>query len=249
MFNYLFSTEDLIFNDYNLSEILKIESVQRNLLPTFSTYSQKVAGIDGELFQSSKLEPLEIEVRARAFVENKNKLYQLRRFLAGKIYTRYPAKLEFKGNEDLYYMAIPKGDIKFINNRKNAEFIITFIAFDPIANGKTVTVKNSGNKIRLNYEGTYETSGILKLILEEKTNQIIVRDNNTFEHVKLINLKAQEGTKITIDYTQKRVTVNSNFAMTNVDYSSVFTNIKQGPNELLLPNNCSAELTFMERWL
>ncbi|MDY4128702.1 distal tail protein Dit [Peptostreptococcus porci] len=245
---YLFNNRDLFFNDYDFSNIVKVEKVERKLLPSIASTSKNILGKNGNLFLGNRLEPLVFKVTCRIFKNKNQTLEDIRLILAEKLYTKSP-KLLYLRNEKYPYLAIVDGTQDYEPKRSStAEILINFVAHDPYSYGENKIITANNNKFEFNYSASAESKGIFELVVDRDVSEIVITDNVYFSRLKLIH-KFKQGNKVKVDCIKKEITVNNNKMMHILDFDSDFFEIQKGTNKYLLSEGVSGKLTYTERWI
>lgn len=245
---HLFNNRDLFFNDYDFSSIVKVERIERKLLPTITSTTKNILGRNGNLFLGNRLEPLVFKVTCRIFKNKNQTLEDIRLVLAEKLYTKSP-KLLYLRNEKYPYLAIVDGTQDYDQKRNlTAQIVINFVAYDPISYGENKIITANNSKFEFVYSASAVSSGVFELVVDKELSEIVITDNVNYSKLKLIH-KFKQGNKVKIDCINKEITVNNNKMMHILDFDSDFFEIQKGSNIYLLSDGVSGKLTYTERWI
>lgn len=168
----------MIYDGYDFSNLLKVESVHRSILPSVSVETATIPGRDGSVFRSVSLGELTIDVDVRliARVEGldsqKRAFEALRRKVAGLLLRTAPCQLVVDDAPDLTYTAMLEGGTDLDRFVYSGGTTLSFKCMDPWGVGRTVrrsaqpTASEEGNDVSpavmtANVGGNYPTAPVL----------------------------------------------------------------------------------------
>lgn len=158
----------MIYDGHDLSHMLKVESIERGLLPGVSVSSTEVGGADGSAFGSASFDPLEITVRGRFFapvsgtVQRRAAIEAKRRELAGILGKRGLCKLVLDDAPDVWRWAVLTGGTPLEVAVHSAGVELTFLCPDPVAYGaKRSKRKPSGGRMLLDVGGNHPAAPVV----------------------------------------------------------------------------------------
>ena len=243
-----FSSNDLIFNNKNFKELLKVEKIEMSLLPQIENISQKIPGRAGNLFRKNQLGSREIVIYCRLIKKSREDIFNARRELASLLYTQKPEVLKFRNEKNLYYKAILDGDTKFEIKGKSAFIVLKFIAHDPLGYSEDRVISATGTRIEFEYNASYESAPIITARLKSTNPEFILIDSISKDFVKIKN-NFNSGNMVKIDCINNFVEINSYKSMKLLDYNSDFLKIRKGRNIWTFSSPVDYEVRYSERWL
>lgn len=157
------------YDGFDLSGLLHVESVDRPLLPQVSVDSSDYAGRDGERFESSRLGALEVTVKVRVIVPERDRdlrglgLAGIRRLLASRLRRPEPRPLVLPDEPDVALMAVLSGDTSLERLSWSRSTELTFWAPDPRALGRRVVRTSSGGAVACAVGGSARTGPTIEV--------------------------------------------------------------------------------------
>lgn len=151
-----------IFNGYDFAELVKVNDIQRPLLPALNTVMTDVGSLKGALFNYNSYSQREIKVDYTLIADSPERLVSVKQLVAGKLFTDAPAQLIFSDSPDRYYMAILDGNSELDQISGAAQGTLTFLVPDGIAHAvnkkEFVAAKNSAGVLEVEVDngGTEE---------------------------------------------------------------------------------------------
>lgn len=208
------------FAGNELSELCKIEKINRTLLPSRENFSKQIPTMHGSHYTGYRYGERVIELEIGLVYSSPQEYLQKIRKLAEVLDVANPSKLILSDEPDKYYYAVPNGETsleKLFN--KGAKATISFICHDPIAYSlewKTFTPDNKKN-IAISNEGTSEAYPIVDV--DFRTNSCFLQITNNKGQTVLIG-QPKDSTKPVVALTD--VVVNDNCSS-----ASTFTTISE----------------------
>lgn len=233
------------FNSNDLSSIVYVEKVRRHLLPVVNNITRAIPGSDGEQFIRSQLGARLIEVDIRLISTSRSNLQSAIRELAGKLYSKEPAKLELD-ETDKYEMAILDGysDVnKFLHTGR---ITLEFISPDPASYSATETTVTIGATDITN-AGTYPATGIITITKTGTVSSLQVGLSTTGEKIQIDHDFINTDT-IIIDLAAETVTKNGVSIMQDVTLDSDFFRLPIGKFKITKTAG-TAVLKYRARWV
>lgn len=127
-----------IFNGYDFAELVRVNDIQRPLLPALNTVMTDVGSLKGTLFNYNSYSQREITVDYTLIADSPERLVSVKQLVAGKLFTDAPAQLIFSDSPDRYYMAILDGDSELDQTSGVAQGTLTFLVPDAVAHAVNV---------------------------------------------------------------------------------------------------------------
>lgn len=241
--------KEMIFNEFDFSKILKVESIKRNLMPAINNFHNSLTSKDGLLYMSDNFSARKIEVTCRVFAKSKEELEEKRILIAEKLYSDTPKFLRLRGIKHAY-LAKVDGEVEFNPFKlRRAEIVIHFICYDPFGYGDEIRIKKIlSEEVRFDYRGNIPTKPFVKVMIKQQTNNLTIRLKESEENI-VISHPLNAYDVVTIDFENEVVFVNNSITMTAISYDSIFFNIKKGLNTLTVNPHSDFEVQFFERWL
>lgn len=151
-----------IFNGYDFAELVRVNDIQRPLLPALNTVMTDVGSLKGTLFNYNSYSQREIKVDYTLIADSPERLVSVKQLVAGKLFTDAPAQLIFSDSPDRYYMAILDGNSELDQISGVAQGTLTFLVPDGVAHAvnkkEFVAAKNSAGvlEVEVDNAGTEE---------------------------------------------------------------------------------------------
>lgn len=227
----------MIFNGIDFSDYLTVESVDRGFMPSISnTYVKKY-------HRRSEINPTSIKVSVRLIQDTDEELTELKRLLAGMLFTTEPKKLILYDDPTRYDLVALDGGTSLERLWTTGRTTLTFI------NGEGVSYSNiprTENISTINVGGTWKTRPIFEMTVGSLVSEVRVTNVTTG---KLVTVKSvfQVGNKVIIDCQKEIVTVNGNPIMGKVSLQSDFFDLIPGANQLSY--TVPGTVKFNEAWL
>lgn len=152
-----------IYNGHDLADILDVAKIEMPAMAPAAPTVRDVPGMDGAAYCGTRMEPMEIRVRARLATCSTEPAEIQRQWarVAALLRSDEPAPLTLAPG--LYRMAVLQGatDLEFYSYSAIAE--LSFLCPDPVAYGdeRTVTVP-SGGSATFNVGGTYPAKPVIE---------------------------------------------------------------------------------------
>lgn len=237
----------MIFNNVDFNDLLVVESIDRNLLPSLGVVARKVSGKLGYRYFRNEIGTNTVKVNIRIVEENRIKVMEKARKIAGLLMVSEPKKLILRDEPNLYILAIPQGDTPLEKLMYTGAATIEFLCPDPTSYSQTETVESNIGSRELINPGTLHTHGILT-----------VNFNNPAPYTKLTLLGTGEdikiegpfitGDQLVIDLGEEWVRKNGNLVMKDVHIESDFFDIPRGAFTIAVTHGV-AELRYRARWI
>ena len=239
----------LIFNGNSLSDILEIESITMPAMAPVAVTTRDAPGRDGAAFCGSRMEPMEIVVKARLATKCIEPAEIQRQWsrVAALLRSDGPAPLTIAPG--LYRMAVLSEEtpLKFRSYSATAE--LRFLCADPVAYGdeRTITVP-SGGSVTFEVFGTYPAAPKIAAQAVRDAEALVwgIRlDSGDYIHVATGSADAQA---VEIDCADRTCKVASSAAVPTLD--SDWLALEPGTHTLVMDKGTgAATVTFRERWL
>lgn len=223
-----------------LGNIGVIEKVYRPAIPNFKTIDKEILGLDGALYKTSKMEPLDIVVSIRLFNYITRSLDEMIFELMELVYSKEIKPLNYKCKTTWYDAVLVSVDSFEKYRERYAYLELVFRCYNPLARSRYMVedYKNFTNaKISMNTvcptKGVFTFTGTSNKITNMRTG----------EFIEILNGTSQT---FTIDCEKNVVNIGSNRAMDRLSPYSEFFEIKNG--DIIKANN-SVSLKYYERYL
>lgn len=151
-----------IFNGYDFAELVRVNDIQRPLLPALNTVMTDVGSLKGTLFNYNSYSQREIKVDYTLIADSPERLVSVKQLVAGKLFTAAPAQLIFSDSPDRYYMAILDGDSELDQTSGVAQGTLTFLVPDAVAHA--VNVKE--------FVAVQQPSGVLEVEVDNAGTEV-----------------------------------------------------------------------------
>lgn len=232
------------FNNIDFKNLLIVETIERNLMPTIKNEAIQIAGRAGSYLTETNIGNTYINVKCRLIETSRIEVQKVIRNIAGKLYTTQPAKLELRDEPDKYNIAKVTGTSSVEKFLYTGYFEIEFEAHDPFAYGVEVTAATNAN---FTNTGTYAANGIITF--KAGTGNELTVSNGT-QTLKMIY--PFTGTQnIVINLENQSVTMNGTNAMKYLSLDSDFFQIPIGTAKItIVPAPTGAgTVKYKPRWL
>lgn len=236
----------MIYDGHDLSHILKVESIERGLLPGVSVSSAEVGGADGSAFGSASFDALEITVRGRFFapvsgtIQRRAAIESKRRELAGILGKRGLCKLVLDDAPDVWRWAVLTGETPLEVSTHAAGVSLTFLCPDPVAYGaKRTKRKPAGGKMLLDVGGNSPAAPVVSF--ESAGGPSVLK----FDGVPFKVMGTSMGSTIAVDAAEHVATADG--APVAVAIESDYPELAPGRHEIECAQPFKVEWT--ERWL
>lgn len=236
----------MIFDGHDLSHILKVESIERGLLPGVSVSSTEVGGMDGSAFGSASFDALEITVHARFFapvsgtVQRRAAIESKRRELAGILGKRGLCKLVLDDAPDVWRWAVLTGETPLEVSTHAAGVALTFLCPDPVAYGaKRTKRKPAGGKMLLDVGGNSPAAPVVSFESAGGPSTV------TFDGVPFKVMGTSIGAAVVVDAAEHVAYADG--VPVAVAIESDYPELAPGRHEI----ECSQpfEVEWVERWI
>ncbi len=231
----------MIFNGVDLSRYFVAEHVERTLLPSISNTNVKKRHIRAEL------SPTIIKVRIRLIEDDNFDLTEVKRKVAGKLYTEEPAQLVLYDDPTRYDMAILDGSTDFRRLWSSGETVLNFINPEGLSYTTIPTAKALLATDKVTINGTHETRPVFTVTIPQILTGFKISNLTTGQHVEITNQPLNTGNILIIDCQKELVTLNGNSIMPKVTIFSDFFALVPGDNNLTLTK--AGSVTYHEAWL
>lgn len=229
------------FNGNDLGHFLHVSAVARNVAPEFRLNEQETAR--GEFAAHGGLSALEIAVTVSLKRDSVRGAAELRRALAGMLYTEQAAKLVLPDEPDKYYLAWWKGggELDRAAHLPGAE--LTFLCADPVAYGEEHEIELTNAAKTVLRGGTYKAYPVIKATPAAGSYWTVT--NVTTGELVRVDATFTGANSLELDFETQRCRVNGyNHAVT---IESTFFALEESQEIKKL--NGTATMTWRERWL
>lgn len=232
-----------MFGEHDLSDIVVVEKILRQVIPSVINQGISIGERDGRYFQRNKIESRYINVSLR-FIEDSYEDVQSRVIELGKLlYSIKPQKLVLRDSE-LYNYAIVSQITDVEKTVYTGVCEVVFECFDPFNYGKLITFPLEGTATVVN-AGSAATQGIATLTTQASNSVTITLNDGQFIKV---NGPIVEGATMIVDFKNQKVTINDNLVMNKLSLESDFFSIHSGESTISVAG-ATGEITFTERWI
>lgn len=240
--NLQIANNKFTFDNVDLSNLVVVEKISRQLIPSVETKTTIVPGRHGYFFNRSNLGIRRITVSIRFFEDTYELCQAKAEQLAQFLYKDSPKKLILRDTE-LYNLAMISGPIELTKTGRTAEATLVFECYDPFNYGsnKTVILGASTNIANAGYDAP----GTISLSAQASAVIRVILNNGDF--IK-INYPFVGGEIVVIDLDKEIVKINGTISMDKVDFSSSFFKIPKGSSNIKL-ENATGQLMYQERFL
>lgn len=229
------------FNGHNFDGYLIVEEVTRSLLPGISNRFVKGYHLDDEI------QPTVITVRVRLIQDSNYELTELKRTIAGMLYTNEPKKLLLYDDPTRYDLAKIDGSTNYSKLWTTGSAELKFINYSgfSISNQvKSIPITTSNN---IMVGGTWETKPVIKVTFTSSASSYKITNVSTGKYVEITGQSFVNGNKLVIDCDNELVTLNGNNIMKKVTIQSDFFALKPGEN--VITSTRAGTIEFSEVWL
>lgn len=237
----------MIFNERDLSQFLKVKSIERNILPPQSIDRNKIPNKRGSKFirlnQDESTIKVNILIKDNSEQEIRNKVRQI----ASILYSTEPKKLSFFDEPDKYYLAILDGESNIDDLYRLKSGTLTFLCTDPIAYGKTVEEPLINSNTFIN-NGTAHAYGSINIDINAETPTLEVMHVESGNKI-IIYDDLNINDSIEIDLNEEIVKKNGEDIMGKVALTSDFFSIFTGENTININPYNTGTISYIERWL
>ena len=189
----------LKYNDVDLTDIVKVRSVEIPSLPSIEHSSiDNIFERDGNVFNGLKYGNREIKLTFLIYPDDPNDYDMYINDVKRAFYTREEAQL-FCGNEILYIWAVPVGDMTITELGANcSECEVELIAYDPYWYSTTQNAVNNNDIKTFSVENESDTSvyPIINVGFTKDTTFCQIENQTTGERILIGGIPTKEGTTI-----------------------------------------------------
>ena len=235
----------MMFGGVYLTQYFRIKDIRKSLLPRIKNTITSTPGRLGARLKKTNLEEGYIYVDIRIKELSKERLNELKRYLASILFTTELKKLILPDESGVYYMAKLDGVTEVDRVTTWGDTTLTFLCPNPIAYGESKTF-NLTESTTLRNLGTYETAGTITAEIVENINHVEVINQNTGEFI-YIGHDFVEGDIVKINFEEEMICKNDYSIMPSLHLESDFFKLPVG--EFRITSNVNATLEFNERWL
>lgn len=235
----------MIFGNVDLTQYFRIKDIRKSLLPRIDNTITPIPGMPGVKFKKTNLGEGYIYVDIRIKELNKERLNELKRYLASILFTTELKKLILPDESGIYYMAKLDGVTEVDRVITWGDTTLTFLCPNPLGYGESKTF-NLTKSTTLRNLGTYETSGTITAEIVENVDHIEITLQNTGEFI-YIGHDFVAGDIVKINFEEEMIYKNGYSIMPDLYLESDFFKLPVG--EFRITSNVNATLEFTERWL
>lgn len=234
------------YNGYDLSGLLVVEEIRRQLLPTINNVLIRRTGADGSEHIRTTYGSRVIEVDIRLIERDRDALQQAVRNLAGRLYTRGPARLDLRDEPDKHEMAVLDGAVDMDKLLYTGGATLTFVSPEPASYSNHVQVVEIGTGYIRN-DGTFPATGVITVTMDAAKSSLRVTQSETGEMVHIDHALAANDV-VQIDLEHETVTKNGASIMKDVALTSDFFEIPVGKFKIAVTAG-TAVLRYRARWI
>lgn len=157
---------NLIFNDIDFSDLIRVLDVKRSVLPVKQDYTLEVPVRHGMYYTGYKYGERSIDVDFALITKDTTEYFSQLRILADALNVDEPCKLIVGDELDKYYYAVPSSDSAIDQVVNIGKGTITFICYDPVAySDETVsfTGDNTTGKTQIENNGTLDVPPVISV--------------------------------------------------------------------------------------
>lgn len=136
--------QNIVFDGNDLSPLILVADVTRQVMPKRSITQTKVPGMDGALVSSVELDPIEVTVKGCILRRDMEGVSSARRRLAKLLSSKSPAPLFLPDEAGTYLMALYEGGAEPSALMQNPTVELAFLCADPVAYGQPREQQVSG---------------------------------------------------------------------------------------------------------
>ncbi|MEG2246420.1 distal tail protein Dit [Clostridium sp.] len=191
------------YNDVDLSNIIKIKSVDTVELPPLEHSTIDIWERVGAIYNGCKKKPRPIDVTFRIkpsredFIKDLDCLDNYKEEVKRCFNVDEPKEL-FLLDDSKFIFAMPIGDIKFTQiNRRCVEGTISFICYDPYYYSENAKQFDGENNIICNNEGSVEACPVIDIGISQKSHFVQVENLNNGKKILIGNYPITGNTTIT----------------------------------------------------
>ena len=227
------------FNGVDFSDYFVVEGVERSLMPGINNTYSKTKHMHTEVM------PTVIAVRIRLIENDDMSLVELKREVAGLLYTDEPAKLVLYDDPTRYDMAKLDGSTDFSKLWTSGSATLKFV------NAEGLSYSDSARSLPIGtvyVGGTRPTSPIFTVTFASiHVGDFVLTNTTTGKNVTITGQPFSNGAVLVIDCQKQLVTLNGNPIMPKVTLDSDFFMLEPGNN--ILTSTRPGTVTFSEAWL
>lgn len=227
------------FNGVDFSDYFVVEGVERTLLPGIRNAYAKSNHMNTEIL------PTVIAVRIRLIENDDLSLVELKREVAGLLYTDKPAKLVLYDDPTRYDMAKLDGSTDFSKLWTSGSATLKFICAEGLSYSDFPRSAPIGT---VHVGGTRPTKPVFTITFASiYVGDFIVSNATTGKSVTITGQPFSSGAVLVIDCQKQLVTLNGNPIMPKVTLYSDFFTLNPGNN--ILTSTKPGTVAFNEAWL
>ena len=240
----VFTGTDLIFNDYNFSEIVKVEHIRR---PLINVENHKIEGKDRVFCRGSRLVPDLIEIDVRIIESKRANIENVKRIMMKHLYTD-EAKILKTRDSELYDIAKLDGKIDFDKFLYTGFCTLKFMPMYAFRFGMFVDTIVRGDEIIIP-NGHVETPPVFEIVPSADVGSVKITSINLGEFVK-VDYDIRKDSKLVIDCDREIVTYNGYNILKYVSFESDFFKlVPEKENRVKIEGASEARMIYTERWL
>lgn len=232
--------QNIVFDGNDLSPLLMVTDVARQVMPKRRMTQTQVPGMDGALLSAVELEPLEVTVKGVILRRSMEGVSDARRALARLLASGQPAPLLLPDEAGTYLMALYQGGAEPSALMGNPEVELAFLCPDPVAYGEHREQQVSGTQY-VDAGGTYPASPVVTA--KPSGGYYQITNVATGEYVR-VDASFNGSQTLDLDFAMGRCTVNG--ADVRVDVSSDYFKL-DGLQQIKV--TAASTLKWDERWL
>lgn len=150
-----------IFDGYSFENILEIEKTDLGIVPNRTNHTFSISpDSHGEHYRGFKYEPKVIEVTFNVISDIPDDFVEERRLIGSKLHVKEPKKLVFSWEPEVYWLAVPDGEVSLEESMRLGHGSISFLCVEPYAfsqNEKRYELHPTSKYLNVLNEGVIDT--------------------------------------------------------------------------------------------
>ena len=231
----------MTFNGQDFDNIFVVERVTRSLSAGINNSYIK------EYHLKTEIAPTSIRVKIRLIEESDLALTELKRYVAGKLYSDKPEKLILYDDPTRYDIAKLDGMPDFEKLWTTGSTELNFINYSGISYSSELKSPNISTDTSLSIGGTRKTKPKITVLFSGVAASYKVTNMTTGKHVEITGQNFVAGNVLVVDCEKQVATLNGNPIMPKVTLLSDFFALQPGIN--LINSTKPGTIEYQEAWL
>lgn len=253
----------MTYNDHNLTDFFRISDISGRGIFNQEITTASISGRSGSIRQGRRIPAREISVEAFMLAKSLEELREKINELNNVLYVNDAVPITFSDEPDITYYGEYAGEPDWEEHFIRGRGTLPFICFDPFkyaeeeisviktADDSSATIVTLFAEQADGFEynpSTVEAQPIFEVEFKDSTDEFKVEHKESKRHLTVV-YDFEEGDKLTLDATNRRVQINGETRMQTLALSSEWFNLVSGDNAFDITDGANVTLRYRARRL